>query len=150
SYVNEEMLGTLTFGAEQRRYGLEDVSFAESVARHMASAIQNARLYTAAERAIHGRDQAIKARDEVLRVVSHDLRNPLSNIQMTLRVLEGGSVPEDKRWNLLHIIGRAAERMNRLIEDLMAVVRLREGREIPLNVQLENPFDIMREACDVF
>jgi len=149
--VGDQFLGTLTFASEQtRRYGPDSMSFAMDVARHMASAIQNARLYAAAERAVQARDEAISARDEVLRVVSHDLRNPLGNILMSAKMLEAPSIPDDKRRSLLQVIHRAAVRMNRLIDDLMAVARLREGREIPFNVQSENPLEIMEEACDVF
>ena len=45
------------------------------------------------------------------------------------------------------MISRAAERMSRLIEDLIAISRMREGQKIPLNVHRENPADIIDEAC---
>ena len=121
----------------------DDVGFAEDLARHMASAIQNSRLYAASE-------SAIRARDEVLRIVSHDLRNPVSNIQMTAKMLTRGSLSEDERGKLLEIINRSAERMNRLIEDLIAVGRVREGQAIPLKVQPEHPGDVISEACRLF
>jgi len=123
--------------------GPDDLSFAEDIARHMALAIQNARLYSSAER-------AIQARDEVLRVVSHDLRNPVSNIQVTARMLASESSSEEKRQRMIDIISRTAVRMNRLLEDLIAVARIREGQEIPLNVQPDNPCDILDEACTLF
>jgi len=139
-----ETFGALTFASEApRRYGNVDLRFAEDIGRHMALAIQNARLYTSAER-------AIRARDEVLRVVSHDLRNPVSNIHMTARLLESGSLPEPKREEMVAIINRAAERMNRLIEDLVSVARLREGQVIALKIQAENPIDVIQEACQLF
>jgi len=140
-----EVFGALTLATEEggRRYGPDDLSFAEDIARHMALAIQNARLYSSAER-------AIQARDEVLRVVSHDLRNPVSNIQVTARMLASESSSEEKRQRMIDIISRTAVRMNRLLEDLIAVARIREGQEIPLNVQPDNPCDILDEACTLF
>ncbi|HYR83622.1 MAG TPA: ATP-binding protein [Terriglobia bacterium] len=140
-----ETFGTLTLGLEEggRRYDRDDLRFAEDFGRHIALAIQNSRLYTAAE-------HALRARDEVLRVVSHDLRNPIGNIQMTARMLAAASMPEDKRRSMVDIINRAAGRMNRLIEDLIAVARIRGGQVIPLNLQAENPGEIIAEACELF
>jgi signal transduction histidine kinase len=153
-----ETFGAITFvTGEGRRYDANDLAFAEDVARHAALAIQNARLYTSAQEAIHSReeaiqvrDNAIRARDEVLRVVSHDLRNPVSNIQMTTRMLMSESLPEVKRLGMLEIINRSAMRMRRLIDDLLAVARLREGQPFALQVQRENPADLIREACELF
>jgi signal transduction histidine kinase len=99
---------------------------------------------------IEVRDRAIQARDEVLRVVSHDLRNPINNIQITVRALANPSIPEDKRRALFDILSRASERMNRLIDDLIAVARLREGQEIPLALRAENPSTIIHDACGQF
>ncbi|MGZ3437898.1 MAG: two-CW domain-containing protein, partial [Polyangia bacterium] len=65
-------LGVLTLIAaeSQRRYDHTDLALAEEVGRRAALAIANARLYEAAQKAIH-------AREDVLAVVSHDLKNPL-------------------------------------------------------------------------
>jgi signal transduction histidine kinase/CHASE3 domain sensor protein len=153
-----ETFGAMTFVTQEgRRYDASDLAFAEDVARHAALAIQNARLYTSAQDAIHSRDEAIqvrddaiRARDEVLRVVSHDLRNPVSNIQMTTRMLMSESLPEVKRFGMLEVINRSAVRMRRLIDDLLAVARLREGQPFALEVRRENPVEIILEACELF
>jgi signal transduction histidine kinase len=139
-----QSFGALTFATEgERRYAADDLSFAERIARHMALAIQNARLYTSTQR-------AIQTRDEVLRVVSHDLRNPVGNIRMAAGMLRDPTVPEPNRLAMVDMIHRSAQRMSRLIEDLLAVVRLREGQPIPLKLQPENPADIVEEACEAF
>ena len=79
--IANEGFGALTLGTEQSgRYGPDDLAFAEDIARHAAFAIQNARLYAGAQ-------NALRTRDEVLRVVSHDLRNPIHNISMTVSML---------------------------------------------------------------
>jgi signal transduction histidine kinase len=65
-------------------------------------------------------------------------------------MLSKGSVPEDKRRSMVDIINRSADRMNRLIEDLIAVARIRGGQVIPLNLQAENPGEIIAEACELF
>jgi len=71
-----------------------------------------------------------------------------SRIQAELS--QRGSLSEDERGKLLEIIHRSAERMNRLIEDLIAVGRVREGQAIPLKVQPEHPGDVISEACRLF
>jgi signal transduction histidine kinase len=146
-----ETFGALSLVSEQAgRYSHDDLGLAENIARHAALAIQNARLYASAEHAIRVRDEAIRARDEILRVVSHDLRNPVHNIQMTAKVLAAGSVEEERRHSMVQIISRGADRMNRLIDDLLAVARVREGEKIPINLQPLNPCEILAEACEVF
>jgi signal transduction histidine kinase len=139
-----DILGALTLVTESgRHYVASDVAFAEDVARHIAHAIQNARLYSSAR-------HAIQARDEVLRVVSHDLRNPVGNIQVTAKILRSQTLLPDKRDDMVDIITRAADRMNRLIDDLVALARVREGQPIPVRVQVENPAEMMSEACALF
>ena len=141
--IANEAFGALTFVSEQSgRYGPDDLAFAEDVARHAAFAIQNARLYTGAQ-------NALRTRDEVLRVVSHDLRNPINNISMTASMLLNAP-GEDRRASkgMLQIIKRASERMNHLIEDLIGVARVEAGQEIPLDIQPENPISIIQEACE--
>ena len=146
-----ETLGAISFVSEEtRRYNADDLDFAENIARHAALAIQNSRLYASAEHAIRIRDEAIRARDEILRVVSHDLRNPVHNIQMTTKLLAAGNMPAPRYQQMVQIVQRAADWMNRLIEDLIAVARVREGQPIPLNLQSEDPREIVAEACEVF
>src|SRR5215475_6783156 len=55
--------------SSSRIYGAADLDLAEELARRAAASIENARLYFLARR-------AIKSREEVLAVVSHDLKNP--------------------------------------------------------------------------
>jgi K+-sensing histidine kinase KdpD len=142
--TGDETFGAMTFVSQRKyRYGPDDVAFGEAIARHVSMAIQNARLYASAQ-------EAIRARDEVLRVVSHDLRNPVSNIQMTAKLLAAESLTESTRSSLLQVIGRATERMNRLIEDLIAVARLRGRQRINLEIQAVNPSEIVEEACETF
>jgi signal transduction histidine kinase len=99
---------------------------------------------------IRSTQRAIRIRDEVLRVVSHDLRNPVSNIQMTAKMLSLPSLAGERQQHLVQVIDRASQRMNRLITDLITVARLREGQEIPFIIQPEDPVSIVSEACETF
>ena len=70
---------------------------------------------------------AISSRDEVLAFVSHDLRNPLQMILMASEVLEL-PIADDRKAVQVQAIKRAATRMSRLIEDLLAVSEVEAGR----------------------
>ncbi|HSA55639.1 MAG TPA: PAS domain S-box protein, partial [Gemmatimonadaceae bacterium] len=83
------VIGSLTLLATtpHREYGPEQRGVGESLARLAAAAIENAVLYRTAQR-------ATLARDEILGVVSHDLRNPLSAVTMCARVLLSDTAPD--------------------------------------------------------
>src|SRR5207245_3469390 len=86
-------LGALLFAVTPesgRRYGHRDLELATDVGRRAAFAIDHALLYQAAER-------AAKARDELMAVVAHDLKNPLNTIQLALRaLLDDGGASDDE------------------------------------------------------
>ncbi len=100
-----------------RHYDPTDLRFGRLIAARAALAMDNARLYRATRR-------AVAARDEVLGVVAHDLRNPLSIVGLQLDVLRrrGGDVRRP-----VDVMGRATARMNRIIEDLLDLARLESG-----------------------
>ena len=78
----------------------------------------------AAERSLR---QALQARDEVLAVVSHDLRNPVGTIYSAASLLLEFELPPETRRGHLQTVKRSAERMNRLIRDLLDVASLEAG-----------------------
>ena len=122
--VGDRSLGVLAlYWAEtNRRYGPEDLELVEELARRAALAVENARLF-------HEAQHATRARDEMLGVVAHDLRNPLNTIVMgASTMLE--LLPEKPPLlrNHAQIVRRAADRMNRLIQDLLDVRRIESGR----------------------
>ena len=124
------------FDQQQRALG-------EKFAQVSATALQNAQLYDAAR-------HANLARDEVLGVVSHDLRNPLSAISMCARVLEESPPANDaERRELLATIRESTEWMNRLIEDLLDVSNIERGR-LSLEVRPEEPSQIALQALHMF
>ena len=73
-------------------------------------------------------EQTIDAREHVLKVVSHELRNPLHTISMCASLLLEEPLAPDMQGRSLSTIKRAGERMNRLIQDLLDVAKLESGR----------------------
>jgi len=90
----------------------------------------------------------IDAREQVLRIVSHDLRNPLNTISMTATLmLEVPVAMEQQRVHLTRI-KRAGERMNRLIQDLLDVAKLEAGRAA-IDAKPIDVAPLLREAYDM-
>ncbi len=133
-------IGMITLASESHRFSADDVPSVEELARRTVLALENARLY---EDAL----QATRGRDEVLAVVSHDMRNPLHTILLgtgaALEILPADS-PVRKT---LDSVRRAALRGERLIRDLLDVTRLESNR-----MQLERDdvavSDLLNEAAD--
>jgi signal transduction histidine kinase len=138
-------LGAITFVASHsgRCYGQEDLALAEDLCQRASLAIDNARLFGESRR-------ATRAREDLLAVVSHDLRNPLNVVQMGAALLlrERPGVPRDE--HVLKHAGRirdASDRALRLISDLLDWGRLEEGR-LPLEVREEESGSLLAEAVD--
>ncbi len=102
---------------------------------------ERARLLEAERAARATAEQALRMRDEVLAVVSHDLRNPLSVIDMCAASLSDKLPSGDAGGrNLVRTIESSTAWMNRLIEDLLDVARMEAGR-----LALERaPHDLVR------
>jgi signal transduction histidine kinase len=97
-----------------------DEAVITQLAQTASVAIENARLYEAMRRAVN-------VRDEVVAVVSHDLRNPLNALIMAADMAEKRPDDVDAVRARLAVIRRSAERMNRLIGDLLDVTRIDAG-----------------------
>jgi signal transduction histidine kinase len=74
--------------------------------------------------------EATHARDDLLAIVSHDLRNPLNVIMMSLDALLQPSERDERRKSRKQLQGiqRAARRMNHLIDDLLDTINIESGR----------------------
>jgi PAS domain S-box-containing protein len=119
--VRDESFGALFFKSSTRAYGASDLRLASEIGRRTALLIENAKLHMAARR-------AIRARDDVLAIVAHDLRNPLGTILMEAGVLTlPAPIPQHGPHEASKAISRAANRMKRLIRDLLDVTRIESG-----------------------
>lgn len=113
---------TLVTSGSGRRYEIADLSLAADLARRAAIVVEHARLY-------HEAQQATRARDDVLAVVAHDLRNPLNTVTMAVGLmLETTPIERVQERRQVEIVRRAADRMNRMIQDLLDVKRIESDR----------------------
>ena len=120
------LLGVLTLGITRpdRQFTKADLPLMEDVAQRTALGADNARLYQQAR-------QASRARDDTLAAISHDLRNGLNTVLTAVGLLLRSLPPDDdKRRDRRHVeaIRRSAERMNRVIGDLLDVASIESGR----------------------
>lgn len=135
---------TLMMGESGRNFDPTEVPSAAGFARLAALVVENATFRRASE-------QAERAREGVLSIVSQDLRNPLGTIHMSAQtLLDSPSLSEDRRAKRLGVILRAAERMNRLIGDLLDMARLDAGQELRLNRDAHEIVDIVVEMSEAF
>ena len=112
----------LDLGQRAGRFSPDAQAVIDRFASSVALTLGNARLYAAARR-------ATSARDEVLAVVSHDLRNPISAIAMCARILrEAPPADADERERMLTAITEATVWMQQLIRDLLDVSAIEAGR----------------------
>jgi signal transduction histidine kinase len=119
-----------------------DLSLFVDLARAGALAVDNARLYLDAQ-------QAIRAREEVLAIVSHDLRNPLNAITLAAQLLQMSSLPDGDREQV-DVIGLSARRMSRLIADLLDITRLEGGKRLPIEPEVVAVGALLHETHELF
>ncbi|MGB8296363.1 MAG: ATP-binding protein [Polyangia bacterium] len=84
--------------------------------------------------------EANRAKDRFLAVVSHELRNPLSPITMAVGVLQTIAPADERMQNALRIIDRNVRHEARLVDDLLDMARVARGT---LNIE-RKPLDLGR------
>jgi signal transduction histidine kinase len=80
----------------------------------------------ARQAALERQQELVRIRDEILGVVSHDLRSPLTTISLSAQLMPGSSPGEQNEQ--VQTIVNATRRMERLIHDLLDVTRAEQGK----------------------
>lgn len=116
------------YWATQRSPSAREVELLQALADSAAVAVDNARLYAQERATRHEAEIAAKARKELVAVVAHDLRNPLSAISTSASLLGPLMASLNGRARRhLDVILRSAWRMDRLIHDLLDVAAIEAG-----------------------
>src|SRR6185437_9794957 len=110
-----KLLGMVSLFSFSRAFGEHDLRVVRETSRVAALMLDNARLLAAT-------NQARQARDDMLGIVAHDLRNPLTVVVALAEALKLGAERE-----IGEEIRLASKRMSRLIQDLVDVTRLEVG-----------------------
>jgi PAS domain S-box-containing protein len=139
--AREQLLGVLALYREKAPYDEGDRFLAEEIARRAALAIDNARLHDQ----VH---VGIRARDDMIGIVSHDLRNPVNAVKMLTGVMLDREREEPLSSEMVEyatIIRQAAEQMDALIRDLLDVTRVEAGR-LKVDARREDTEELLSDA----
>ncbi|MEH2422124.1 MAG: ATP-binding protein [Nostoc sp.] len=127
--VRKRKLGTIVFASAQpgRHYTIVDLAMAEELAQRAAFAIENAQLYREAQ-------EANRFKDEFLAIVSHELRTPLNSMLGWVQIIRNRKLDEAITFKALATIERNAQLQRKLIEDILDISRIVQGK-IRLNIR---------------
>jgi len=119
----EQLIGVLSLYREKRQFDKSDLFLANELARRAALAIDNARLHEEIR-------AGLRARDDMIGIVSHDLRNPVNAVKMLTGVIlnEMDEPLPGRVREYAGVIRQAATQMDSLIRDLLDVTRVEAGR----------------------
>lgn len=127
--VEGRAIGGISFSfAEFPTLSKDDRAFMLALARQCAQAIIRAQLYEAQQRARTEAETANRVKDEFLAVLSHELRTPMNPILGWAKLLRSGKLDADKTATALETIERNAKLQTQLIEDLLDVSRILQGK----------------------
>ncbi|HEX2645312.1 MAG TPA: ATP-binding protein [Thermoanaerobaculia bacterium] len=164
-----EVIGGLFFGhSKPGVFNDRHERIVEGLAAQTATAMDNARLYQASQRAIQQRDMlltseqaarqqaevASQAKDEFLSLLSHELRTPLNAILGWTRLLSAGNLEPSVFTRAIETIDRNAKLQARLIEDMLDVSRIISGKlrldaqPVDLTAVIHAAVDTLRSAAD--
>ena len=105
-----------------------------------------------AERAVE-MAAADRSKDEFLAMLAHELRNPLAPLRNAAEILQTADATADDREQAKRIIGRQIENMSRMIDDLLDVARITEGKielrkqPVALEAILTSATSLVRSSC---
>ncbi len=119
--LNFEEIGVLALGSLGKRdFSQKESNFMKILVERFAYAIQNAKLYLKSQRAIKGRER-------ILSIVSHDLKNPLSVIDLSLSLMSKNLSESSHIQTQLKRINRASQQIKALIDDLLDFGKMESG-----------------------
>jgi signal transduction histidine kinase len=143
-HVNGHVRGLLVLASTASRGdGLTSDAFARAVADRIDVALAQARQLRRTERAVSARDRAVS-------IVSHDLRSPLSTIQICAKaLLDPQPAPASGVRQMGELIQRSAEWMQQIVDELLDRAALDSGR-LPLNRKPTEVTEIISAARAMF
>ncbi|MEC5387882.1 response regulator [Uliginosibacterium sp. H3] len=131
--LGERQLGVLALLASD--FTAADVATVEELASRAAIAFENAHLYLSLQREIlksrqaeEKLQEASRRKDEFLAMLSHELRNPLAPIRNAVEVIRRVAAPEPTLIWARDVVDRQVSHLSRLIEELLDVSRISQGK----------------------
>ncbi len=147
--LRRETIGVIALFLDRgtRRYDWMHVASVEEICRRTSAALENARLFAAAQRAAASAEEASRAKDEFLATVSHELRTPLTAILGWARLL-ADRTKEPSIAKPIDVIHRNALAQAKIIDDILDVSRVITGK-FRLETKTTEIVSIVRDALEV-
>ncbi|MEH2265627.1 GAF domain-containing protein [Nostoc sp.] len=146
--VEGSAVGGISLGFnELQQLSGEDRAFIFAVAQQCAQAIARAHLYEAELTARNAAESANRIKDEFLAVLSHELRTPLNPILGWTKLMRTRKLDQATSDRALEIIERNAKLQTQLIEDLLDVSRILQGK-LNLNFERINLVSVIEAAIE--
>jgi signal transduction histidine kinase len=144
--VGHELLGNLVIlrGAAAPDLSEAELGAIEQISRELGRMVLNTRLYETERRLVAELQEIDRYKGELIATISHELKTPLTSIIGHTELLEELSTEVDS----VQAISRNAQRLNRLIENLLNYSRIQDRREharraVDLTVLCENSLDLL-------
>lgn len=142
--IQGRLRGVLSLFMDESKRKIDESFFAffESIGTLVTLSIENARLYAEAQR-------AIKVREDILSVVSHDLKNPLTTISMIGQLLL--RIPQTDQSRLVQYsknLKSCTDQMHRMIEDLMDFSKIQLGK-LSIEKTLQSPASLIEMVYEM-
>ncbi|NEU78603.1 PAS domain S-box protein [Nostoc sp. UIC 10630] len=129
-----KLLGVLSFASRTRTHFTSgEIALLQATSDQIAVALERAELMTSLQRRKEELIQANRIKDEFLAVLSHELRTPLNPILGWSKLLQTKKYDEATTTRALETIERNAKLQTQLIEDLLDVSRILQGK-LSLNI----------------
>jgi signal transduction histidine kinase/DNA-binding response OmpR family regulator len=121
--ADHRVRGVLVLLGRPQQFDGARLALAREVADRASIAMENARLYSAVQ-------EADRRKNEFLAMLAHELRNPLAPIRNAVHIMQGADVAAPTMSWARDVISRQADHMARLIDDLLDVSRIVQGKVV--------------------
>lgn len=144
---NDEQAALRAVQEGAQDYLVKDQVNGALLARAVRYAVERKRAEEAQRREVAAA-QAAQLREQFVAVLGHDLRNPLSSIAMSAGLLLKGADLSERQSKSVARIARSADRMNRMIGDLLDFTRTRLGGGYTLSRRSGSLSDVCRQVVE--
>jgi PAS domain S-box-containing protein len=149
--VDDQVLGAISFCARDRnQFANDELEIMRAVANQASMALARQRLNRTLEQRAVALEEADRTKDRFLAVLSHELRTPLAPVLAAVSLLQREPDQSEQTRRDLELIRRNVEMEARLIDDLLDVTRIAQGkveldkRPLELSAVLQRAIEVCR------
>lgn len=139
NHSKKGILGNLWLSRSPEQIFTElEIQLVQQVANQCAIAIRQARLYEAAQQQVQELEKLNRLKNDFLKTISHELRSPMSSLQLSVQTIEKLLEQECKERSplftkVLNIFRQACQRQKQLVDDLLSLCYIDAKAEVLVN-----------------